>query len=116
MVVIGIEVVPEFWERMKSPKESMRRKDKGKWKANISVNRERGTKKKNRKKGHRGSLVAQSVKCLTLDFCSGHDLTMVCGSNPTWGSALSTQGLLGILSLSLRFFLLVHTQALQNKL
>ena len=43
--------------------------------------------------------MVQSVKCQTLDFSSGHDLT-VCGSSPPSASALMTQSLPGILSLS----------------
>ena len=42
----------------------------------------------------------QSVKHLTLDFGSGHDLA-VRGIEPHVGSALTAQSLLGILSLSL---------------
>ena len=45
---------------------------------------------------------AQSVKCLTLDFGSGRDLTVV-GSSPTLGSALTVWSLLGVYSLSLSF-------------
>ena len=42
--------------------------------------------------------VAQLVEHLTLDFGSGHDLT-VCEFKPHVGSALTAQSLLGILSL-----------------
>ena len=42
--------------------------------------------------------MAQQVKRLTLDFISGHDLT-VHGSSPTSGSVLIVLNLLGILSL-----------------
>ena len=41
--------------------------------------------------------MAQSVKRLTVDLGSGHDLT-VHGLEPTLGSVLMVQGLLGILS------------------
>ena len=41
--------------------------------------------------------MAQSVKHLTLDFDSGHDLPVI-GSSLTWGSTLTVQSLLGILS------------------
>ena len=44
--------------------------------------------------------MAQLVKCLILDFGSGHDL-MVCEFNPELGSAMTAQSLLGILSPSL---------------
>ena len=40
---------------------------------------------------------AQSGKYPTLGFRSGHDL--LCGFEPTWGSVLTAQSLLGILSL-----------------
>ena len=43
---------------------------------------------------------AQSVKPPTLDFSSGHDLTIV-GWSPTLGPALTVWSLLGILSLPL---------------
>ena len=39
---------------------------------------------------HGGAWVAQSVKSLTLDFGSDHDLRVV-GSSPTWGWALSAK-------------------------
>ena len=42
--------------------------------------------------------MAQLVKHPTLDFGSGHVL-IVCGIEPPSGSALTEQGLLGILSL-----------------
>ena len=45
---------------------------------------------------HRDAWVAQSVKCPTLDFGSGHDLVVV-RSSPIWGSTLSKE-LLKILS------------------
>ena len=45
-----------------------------------------------------GTWVAQSVKHPTLDFSSGHDL-MVVRSSPASGSALTTQSLLGVVSL-----------------
>ena len=49
----------------------------------------------------KGAWVAQLVKCLTLDFVSGHDL-VVCGWSPTSGLTLSAWSLLGFsLSLSL---------------
>ena len=49
----------------------------------------------------RGAWVAQSVKHLTLDFSSGHDLT-VCEIEPrALGSTLSAQSLPGVLSLPL---------------
>ena len=48
-----------------------------------------------------GTWVAQLVKCLTLDFGSGHDL-MVRSSSPVSGSELATWSLLRIFSL---FFL-----------
>ena len=38
----------------------------------------------------RGAWVAQSVKCWTLGFGSGHDLGVV-GSSPTSGSMLSVE-------------------------
>ena len=43
----------------------------------------------------RGAWVAQSVKRLTLDFGSDHDLRVM-GLSPAWGSALR-ESLLGIL-------------------
>ena len=43
--------------------------------------------------------MAQSVKCLTLDFGSGHDLA-VCEFELTLGSLLTAQRMLGILSLT----------------
>ena len=39
---------------------------------------------------HGRAWVAQSVKSLTLDFGSDHDLRVV-GSSPTWGWALSAK-------------------------
>ena len=46
--------------------------------------------------------MAQSVKLLTLDFSSGHDLAVrFVSSSPASGSAVIVQSLLGILSLSL---------------
>ena len=42
--------------------------------------------------------MAQSVKCPTLDFGSGHDSCFV-GSSPPSGSTLTVQSLLEILSL-----------------
>ena len=48
----------------------------------------------------RGTWVAQVVKRRTLDFSSGHDLT-VRGIEPTLGSVLTAWRLLGLLSLSL---------------
>ena len=47
-----------------------------------------------------GVWVAQSVKCPTLGFSSGHDLTLM-RSSPTSGSALAGRSLLGVLSSSL---------------
>ena len=47
-----------------------------------------------------GTWVAQSVRHLTLDFGSRHDLA-VRRSSPASGSVLSAQSLLGILPLSL---------------
>ena len=47
-----------------------------------------------------GAWVAQLVKCLTLDFGSGNDLT-VCGTEPYVGLCTDREELLGILSLSL---------------
>ena len=47
--------------------------------------------------------MAPSVKHPTLDFGSGHDVTVV-GSSPASGSALTAQSLL-LLSLPLPFFL-----------
>ena len=44
--------------------------------------------------------MAESVKHLTLDFSSGHDL-LVCGSRPLTGSVVAAQTLLEIPSLSL---------------
>ena len=44
-----------------------------------------------------GAWVSQWVKCDTLDFSSGHDLT---GTVPVLGSALTVDSLLRILSLS----------------
>ena len=44
--------------------------------------------------------MAQSVKCPTLDFCSGHDL-MVCEIETYKGSVLAASSLLGIVSLPL---------------
>lgn len=51
-------------------------------------------------KGSGGTWMAQSVKHPTLNIGSGHDLTVV-SSIPASGSALTAQGLLGILSLPL---------------
>ena len=48
--------------------------------------------------------MAQLVKHLSLDFCSGHDV-IVLRLSPTLGSALTVQSLLGILSLPLSLFL-----------
>ena len=48
----------------------------------------------NRNMNKRGTRVAQSVEHLTLDFCSGDDLTVV-------GCVLTAQRLLGILFLPL---------------
>ena len=45
-----------------------------------------------------GAWVARSVLSPTLDFGSGHDLT-VCGTEPHVGSVLTARGLLGLLSL-----------------
>ena len=47
-----------------------------------------------------GTWVAQSLKCPTLDFSSGHDLTVMRLSS-TLGSVMTVQSLLGILSLPL---------------
>ena len=44
-----------------------------------------------------GAWLAQSVKCLTLEFGSGHEL-MVPELEPLSGSALTVESLLGILS------------------
>ena len=44
--------------------------------------------------------MAQLVKCPTLGFSSGDDLT-VCGIEPMSGSALAAWSLLGILPLSI---------------
>ena len=46
-----------------------------------------------------GTWVAQSVKCLTLDFGSGHDLT-VGEFGPVMGCVLTVRSLLGILCVS----------------
>ena len=40
-----------------------------------------------KKEGHLGCRVTQSVRRLTLDFGSGHDLRVM-RSSPTWGSVL----------------------------
>ena len=58
----------------------------------------------------RGARMAQSVKRLTLDFGSGHDLT-VCELEPASGSEPTARGLLGIVSLSLPLPLLAHMSA-----
>ena len=52
--------------------------------------------------------VAQLVKPLTLDFGSGHDLT-VHKFKPPVGSVMTMQSLLGILCLSLSFSLCLST-------
>ena len=52
------------------------------------------------KKKSRATWVAQSVKHLTLEFSSGHDL-MVMGLSPASGCELTAQSLLGSLSLPL---------------
>ena len=52
------------------------------------------------KRDTEGRLGGSSVECLTLDFGSGHDLT-VPEVEPPSGSVLTVQSLLGILSLSL---------------
>ena len=54
----------------------------------------------------RATWVAQLVKRLTLDFGSGHDLTIM-RSSPTLGSVLTVRSLLGILFLHLS--LLLHS-------
>lgn len=46
-----------------------------------------------------GTWVAPWVKCLTLDFHSGLDLTVV-NSSPTWGFALGTEPTLKTKNLS----------------
>ena len=56
--------------------------------------------------------MAQSVKHPTLDFGSGHDLTVV-GSNHSLRYPLTVQGLLGIL-LSLYASLLTRTHSLSQ--
>ena len=43
---------------------------------------------KNKSEG--GAWVVQSVKCLTLDFSSGLDLTVL-SLSPTWGSMLGVE-------------------------
>ena len=48
---------------------------------------------------YRGTWVAQSVECLTLDCGSGHDPRVV-GSSPTLGSTLSVEPSPHTLSLS----------------
>ena len=53
--------------------------------------------------------VAQSIKCLTLDFSSGHDFT-VSEMSLTLGSALTVWSLLGILSLSLSLSLSINIE------
>ena len=61
--------------------------------------------------------MTQSVKPLTLDFGSGHDLT-VCEMEPALGSMLTVRSLLGILSLPLSLFhphLHVHMLSLSQK-
>ena len=60
-----------------------------------------------------GARVAQSVKCLTLDLGSGHDL-MVCQFEPVLGSLLSAWSLLQILSLPLSLSL-SYLYSLKNK-
>ena len=50
---------------------------------------------------HQGPWVAQLVKQPTLDFCSGHDLTVPEFQPHVADSALRVQSLLGILSLPL---------------
>ena len=67
-----------------------------------------------------GPWVGQSVKHPTLDFGSGHDLT-VHEFKPASGSMLTAQSLLGILSLSLSLSLsaptlLLHTLSLSLKI
>ena len=63
-----------------------------------------------------GRLGGQSVKCPTLDFGSGHDLT-VCGIEPMSGSVLTMQSLLGSLSpfLSALALLIFSLSLSQNK-
>jgi len=53
-------------------------------------------------KNLKGTWVAQSMKCPTLDFCSGHDLRVL-GSSPVHGvgSALSVESAWDSFSLSL---------------
>ena len=63
-----------------------------------------------------GARVAQSVKCLTLGFGSGHDLTGLTGSSPASGSVLAAQSLLGILCLPLSLSLLHLLCLSQNKI
>ena len=70
----------------------------------------------NTKNGGWGTWMVQSVKCLTLDFGSGHDLTIV-GLSPALGSALSMEPAWNSLSLSLSLSLpLLDLRAVsQNK-
>ena len=64
----------------------------------------------------RGAWLAQSVKCLTLDFGSVYDLRIV-GSSLALGSALTAWCLLGILALPLSAPpLLAYTTSLKNKM
>ena len=62
----------------------------------------------------RGAWVAQSVKCPSLGFSSGHDLTVL-SSSPMSGSVLTGRSLLGILSLSLSLCAPVLLARSQNK-
>jgi len=50
----------------------------------------------------RGTWVAQSVECLTLDFSLGHDFRVL-GSSPESGSMLSVQSAWDSLSPSARY-------------
>ena len=55
-----------------------------------------------------GAWVAQSVKCPTLDFGSGHDLG-IWGSSPTFGSGFSEGSAWDSLPLFLPLSLLIHS-------
>ena len=65
-------------------------------------------------RGCKGTWVVQLVECLTLDFGSGHDLT-VRGFEPCVSSALTSRSLLGSLSLPLSALLPCSLPLSQNK-
>ena len=68
MFIAALFIIAKTWKQSKYP-------SKDKW---------------IRKMWCKGAWVFQSIECLTLDFGSGHDLTVV-GLSPTWDSLLSVE-------------------------